>query len=296
MKNISVGLFLLVIALSGCNTLHKSQMTLIGNYYSILASYPGSFKKINDRAAKVILESNNLSSALHATDSARVTSLIQSIEQYDKDLTPPDSILIDIDALEKYIRGYYVLVPNGFNVYKALKSTSESIGGMFGLRSVVSTILPEATSRPSNSKKRKIERHFKSQSTQFRSSLQNLKYYIDIFIIPGMEETDVKIQDDVRALFTQSSSPLPPRDHYFTYNQYFIDFFQKIGESKKLYVRISRTVELILETEAEIQKMTKERNKLSKDSELLHRSVNEIQKLKVLIDQLELDNSDPTEN
>ena len=279
--------FLLIA--TGCTTLRKSQIRLIGNYYSTLADYPGNIKKINERSAEVTLEARSIESALYLSDSLRIYRLVDALNDYGDDLILPDSILNEIDNIENYIRGYYVLVPNGFSIYRTLKGTSESIGSFFGLRPVVSTILPDKTSEISEAKKRKIAKHFRTESAQFRESAVQIKQYIDGHLLPQVQQMNAKIQFDVQRLFKDNSNTISSLDYYFDYNKYFTELFQKIIKTKKLYLSISNSIDLLLETEVEIQQLTKERGKLTADSELLHKLVVEMQRIKILIEETKLD-------
>ncbi|MEO9485283.1 MAG: hypothetical protein ABJG47_17620 [Ekhidna sp.] len=271
----------------GCSPLRKSQVRLIGNYYNTLTIYPGSVRKLNERAAKLSLESDNLRSALYPSDSLRVQALLEAINQYETNLILPDTILSQVDFLDNYIRGYYVLVPNGFNIYKAFKGTTESIVGIFGFGSVASSVLPDKTVEITNAKERKILTHFQSQSEEFRKCLSSIKSYIDHYAVPKIDSTNREIQDGVQKLFADKKEAVSSREHYFTYNRHFIDFFQKTIQTRKLYLNISKSLANILATEREIQRMTAERMKIDRDSYQLHVLANDVLKMKSLFKESE---------
>ncbi|MEP5611478.1 MAG: hypothetical protein ABJP45_04480 [Cyclobacteriaceae bacterium] len=289
MKRIYVNLLVVVLVLlmGSCSPLRKSQVRLIGNYYNTLANYPGNVRKLNERVAKLELESDNLQSALYPSDSARVYALVEAINQYEINITLPDSILAQVDFLEDYIRGYYVLVPNGFNVYKAFKGTTESIVGIFGFRSVASSVLPDKNVEVTNAKERKILVHFRGQSPELRACLVGIKAYIDNHAVPEIDRTNKRIQEGVRGLFKDENEAVSSRDHYFTYNRHFIDFFLKTIQTRKLYLNISESLTNILETEKEIQKMTAERMKIDRDSYQLHILATDVLKMKSLLEESE---------
>ncbi len=277
----------LLLLFSSCTTLHKSQVSLIGNYYSTLAEYPGNIKKLDEQAADIALEAGNIESALYESDSVRINELVDAIGVYSEDIVLPDSIRTEIDQIEQYIRGYYVLVPNGFSIYRALKGTSESIGSFFGVRPVVSTVLPERE-EISERKKQKIAKHFKSQSQQFRHSLKVIKSYVDNHLIPQVDDSNAEMKQNIQRLFNENDVRISSLNYYFDYNKYFADLFQKAIKTKKLYVSISNAIDLLLETETEIQKMTKDRGKLNTGSERLHKLVAETQRIKILIEETKL--------
>jgi len=280
--------FVVLFLLIGCSPLRKSQVRLIGNYYSTIANYPGNVRKLNERMAKLSLESDNLKSALYPSDSLRVHALLGAINKYEANLTLPDSILAQVDFLDNYIRGYYVLVPNGFNVYKALRGTTVSMVGNFGLKSVASTVLPDKKIEEiPKAKSRKVLTHFRGQSAELERCLISIKSYIDQYAIPEIDDTNKKIQDGVQKLFNDTNEAISSRDHYFTYNRHFIDFFQKTIKTRKLYLNISTSLTNILATEKEIQRMTAERMKIDRDSYQLHILATNVLKMKSLLEESE---------
>lgn len=281
---------ILVLLFSGCTSLRKSQTRVIGNYYYTLAEFPSNVRKLNERSAEVVLESQNLKSALYQSDSARIYSLVNVINEYDIALALPDSIIAEVEYIERYIRGYYTLIPNGFNIYNTLKGTSETVSSFFGLRPVVSTILPERSPELNSAKRKKVTQHFRSQSERFRQSLTSIKSYIDGHIIPEINDSYSGMQQNVQHLFGNDSTSVSSLDYYFQYSQYFNDLFQTVINTKRLYLSISNSLSLLLDTEREIQRMTQERNNIKKDSELLHKLVLEMQRIRLLIEETNLDN------
>lgn len=272
----------------GCSPLRKSQVRLIGNYYNTITNYPGNVRKLNERVALLALESDNLKSALYPSDSLRVNALLEAINLYEVSLTLPDTISTKVDFLESYIRGYYVLAPNGFNMYKAIKGTTETIVGSFGLRSVASSVLPDKQAEEiPKAKRRKLLAHFQSQSDELRLNLISIKSYIDNYAIPKIDKTNSKIQDGVQKLFSDSNEAISSRDHYFTYNRHFIDFFLKTIKTRKLYVNISTSLTNILAAEREIQRMTAERMKIDRDSYQLHILATNVLKMRSLLEETE---------
>lgn len=281
---ISVGLALN----TGCGPLRKTQVSLVKNYFNTIADHPANIQQLNDRLAELSLESQNLQSSLYPSDSQRITSLMHAIHDYENSLALPDSIAIELERFQAYISGYYILLPDGFNVYNAFKSTSESVVGIFGFQSIVSSVLPEKSENVSASKKRRMLTHLKTQSIQVRESLSKIKQYVDEQMLPVIDKTNEIISKDVQQLFMSGDTPISPLDHYFKYNNYFIDYFQNIIRLRKLTVRVSASIDQVLLTEQEILGLTSTPQKIRQDSDQLHRLANDMQKIKVLMSQWDL--------
>ena len=286
MRYLSIAIIGLVL-LSGCRTLKKSQVRVIGNYFGTVAEYPQYIRQMNERSAKLVLEADNLESALEGSDSSRLDALVDAIDKYEFRLEVPDSVANAVSIIEDYVQGYYILAPNGFSVYKTLKGTSESIGGIFGLKSVVSAVLPERDIDLSPKKKKKINTHFNNQSETLRAAIRTSKNYIDRYLIPQMQISNERMRNDLRGLFNEDDK-LSALDHYFEYNRYFLNHFQKLILTERLARQLSVSLDTMLDTEDEIQRMTAERKRIDKDSHFLHDLVVDIQKIQLLIKKLEV--------
>lgn len=278
--------FLLLILFVGCAPLKRSQVILVGNYFNTIAEYPYYIKELMLYQADLTLQADNISNALLASDSLRIVELIESVERYEAALVMPDSVGKELVNLEGYIRGYYLLAPNGFDIYKTLKNTTESIVGMFGLKGVASAVLPDVESNVSAFKKRKIYAHYTNESQNLLKSVTILKAYIDGQIIPEIDEAQSRINSNVRFLFAQEGEAITPLEYYFDYNQYFTAYFQRINRIRKLAMKISESLEHIAKTDKEIQKMTKQRQKILRDSRKLHQLLDDVSQIKRLKDEL----------
>ena len=268
-----------------CTPLRRSQVKLVGNYFNTLADYPSNIRTLNERAAKLTLESDNLRSALYPSDSLRVVSLVNAVNQYEELLNFPDSVATELAYLEKYIGGYYILIPNGFNIYRALKSTSESIIGLFGFRSVASTVIPDKDVEITRVKKKKIQNHVTKESKQFRSSLSKVKIYIDQYLIPSLEQADAKVKQDFQVLFQSDNTNVSSVQHYFRYNDHFIQYFQRLILTRRLAYSLSSSIQRIYDTEGEVKKLIAERQKIEKDSYMLHHLADDLQRIRTLLGQ-----------
>ena len=267
---------LIIIGVTSCAPLKRSQVILVGNYFNTIAGYPDYIRELNAYQADLTLQADNLHSSLILSDTLRIAALIHAVQQYENELVFPDSIATSLTDLEAYIRGYYILAPNGFDLYKTIKSTTESIGSMFGLKAVVSALLPEARSNVSDFKKRKIYAHFSSQENALQANLQNLKLHIDLHMIGHIDSVQAQVRRDVQLLFIHEGDPITPLDYYFNYNQYFSDYFQRINKIRKLAISVSTSLDHIIKTEAEIKSMTSQRQKIQRDSRKLHQLADDV--------------------
>lgn len=282
-SGILIGLLCFAVA---CSPIRKSQVKLIGNYFNTVSAYPGHIKRVNELKANLILEANNLKSAIQTTDSARIRFLLYSIDQYEAQLQFPDSVAMALLTVEQYLQSYYVLVPNGFDAYKALKGTTESIGGFFGLRSVISTILPDRQMEVTASKRRKIYRHFKSNRKPFLAAIQVIDRYMKNQVSPLLTTTFEGMKKDVEVLFEHSSSS-DDAEFYFKYNLHFLKYFQELTYTRELARQLALSLDNIQTTESEVQRMTNERKKITKDSRQVHRLVSDLERISHLIQQID---------
>ena len=110
-----------------------------------------------------------------------------------------------------------------------------------------------------------------------------LKAFIDGHMIPEIDSAQRQINTDVQLLFVHEGEPITPLDYYFHYNQYFTNYLQRINQIRNLAISVSQSLDRILITEIEIRSMTRERQKIQRDSRKLHQladDVRRIQKLK----------------
>ncbi|MEO9804764.1 MAG: hypothetical protein ABJF04_16025 [Reichenbachiella sp.] len=280
-----LGAFLIVLI--GCSPLKPSQGILMGNYYSMVANYPNHFRKLNERVVKLSLESDDLNSALYPSDSLRVAALVEAINKYEEELNFPDSIAKDLELLDSYIGEYYTLIPNGFNIYKTLKSASVTVGGVFGLGSVANSVLPDNEVQITKVKKRKILAHFRRESENLHQSLGHLQFFIDHHLIPKIDYIDIRVKKDFQSLFHGKNGTVSSLDHYFNYNKSFINYSQKLILTRRLAVTVSESLGHAMAAENEVKRMTIERQRILKDSRHLQHLVNDLQKIKTLISETE---------
>ncbi len=269
--------------LIACSPLRKSQTLLVGNYFSALSTFPSNIRQLNERVATFDLEASNLSSALLETDADRVNYLVRSIKLFEERLLMEDSVGTAIDELEQYVRQYYTLVPNGFNIYKALKGTSEGIVGLLGFKSVISSVLPDKNVEITDLKKKKILKHLNDNRVQFRANLRLIKVYTDYYLIPQIDEIDKQYKKDHQVLFENLPDSISSLQYFENYNRRFIDFYQKLIQSRRLATQISISLDRILQVEENIIKLTRTRQKIKKNDAELLTLLNDLQKIKQLL-------------
>lgn len=193
-----------------------------------------------------------------------------------------------MNSLEQYIKNYYVLIPNGFNIYKALKGTSTYIGGFFGLGSILSKVLPDQTIEVTNVKKRKILSHIRSNQLQFEKSIRNVKKYVDQHMVPELERVDNSVKPDFEILFTKDETLKNSTDHYYKYNRHFINYFQKLIATKKLAKTISKSLSQVLDAQKQVILLTSDKQKIGKESAVLLELAQSLNQIKILIPKSEL--------
>ncbi len=283
MKFIQVLSFIGLLLLCSCAPLSKSQLKVSHNYFEAIANYPRYYRALNVTVADLNLESKNLESSLHSSDSLRVATIINSINEYEESMIIPDSILIHAKYLDQYIQNYYSLIPNGFNIYRALKGTTETIGGIFGLGGVVSGILPNNINGLNPTKKGKIQAHILSSESYLLESLTKLKNYINASYLPRLEQIDQQSIGDFEELLSGINDKTPPLDYYTRHNRMLTQFYQRLYHTKSLVKQLSKSLDSFMIVEKELTASFKERGKLDMETTHINELLNDMQRINYLI-------------
>lgn len=283
MKFIQVLSFIGLLLLCSCAPLSKSQLKVSHNYFEAIANYPRYYRALNVTVADLNLESKNLESSLHSSDSLRVATIINSINEYEESMIIPDSILIHAKYLDQYIQNYYSLIPNGFNIYRALKGTTETIGGIFGLGGVVSGILPNNINGLNPTKKGKIQAHILSSESYLLESLTKLKNYINASYLPRLEQIDQQSIGDFEELLSGINDKTPPLDYYTRHNRMLTQFYQRLYHTKSLVKQLSKSLDSFMLVEKELTVSFKERGKLDMETTHINELLNDMQRINYLI-------------
>ncbi len=262
------------------------------NYFQAIANHPRYIQELNVRVADLNLEAKNLESSLHQSDSLRIATIINSINAYEESMRIPDSIIVHSKVLDKYIQNYYLLIPNGFSIYRALKGTTETIGGIFGLGGVVSGILPSNINGLNPTKKRKIQTHVLSSETDLIVSLNVLKNYINTSYLPRLDAIDKQSIADFELLLESINNKTPPLEYYTKHNRMLTQFYQRLYHTKNMVRHLSKSIDTFIIVEKEITASFKEKEKIDVESTHLNELVNDIQRVNYdLIDLIERKNN-----
>lgn len=272
-----------LLLLSSCAPLSKSQLKGSHNYFEAIANYPRYYRALNVTVADLNLEAKNLESSLHSSDSLRVATIIYSINEYEESMIVPDSILIHTKYLDTYIQNYYSLIPNGFNIYRALKGTTETISGIFGLGGVVSGILPNQINGLNPTKKGKIQAHILSSESYLMESLLKLKEYINESYLPRLEEIDRESIKHFEALLSSINHKTPPLEYYTKHNRMLTQFYQRLYHTKSLVKQLSKSIDSFMVVEKELTRSFKERGKLDMESTHINELLNDMQRINYLL-------------
>ncbi|MEQ8906560.1 hypothetical protein [Ekhidna sp.] len=273
----------LITLVNSCAPLSKSQVKASHNYFEAVANYPRYYRELNTTVADLNLEAQNLESSLHTSDSLRVATIIQSINEYQRSMKIPDSILVHVRYLEKYVQDYYSLIPDGFNIYRALKGTTETIGGIFGLGGVVSGILPNSVNGLNPTKKRKIQTHVLSSEESLVESLSKLRNYINVFYLPLLEKIDDKSIVDFEDLLSSINDKTPPLEYYTKHNRMLTLFYQRLYATMSLVRQLSRAIDTYMKVEKQLTDSFQERGRLEMESTHINALLSEMQRINFLV-------------
>lgn len=274
------------MGISSCAPLSKSQLKMSHNYFEAVANYPRYYREMNMRVADLDLESKNLESSLSTSDSSRIATIIYSINAYEQAMQIPPDVTNHVKNIDEYIQEYYLLLPNGFNIYRALKGTTETIGGLFGVGGVVSGILPNNIGGLSASKKRKIRSHLLESESELITSLSKLQAFIDAYYLPKLEEIDKKSIVYFEALLESISGTTPPIDYYVKHNRMLTDFYQKLYLTRSTVKQLSKAINSFMVVEKEITSSFQEKNKVDLEETHLDNLIGDIQRISFLVKDL----------
>lgn len=253
------------------------------NYFEAIANYPRYYRELNVRVADLDLEAKNLESSLHDSDSSRIATIISSIHEYESAMKIPDSILVHSKNVDRYIQNYYLLIPNGFSVYRALKGTTETIGGIFGLGGLVSGVLPNNVNGLNPTKKRKIQAHVLNSEEQLISSLRILQNYINTSYLPRLNQIDEKSIADFETLLASINNKTPPLEYYTKHNRMLTEFYQRLYHTKNLVKKLSIAIDSFIMVEQEIVKSFQEKEKVDMENSHMNELINDMQRINFLI-------------
>ncbi|MEM9896067.1 MAG: hypothetical protein AAF789_06830 [Bacteroidota bacterium] len=249
--------------MTNCSTLTKSQLRLSRNYFQTVSEFPAIYQTANRESAITRLESQNLKSALQITDSLRINMLLSSIDQFEGQLLLPDTIQNKILYIEKFCESFFVLMPNGFSFYKAMKGTTESLGGLVGVGGIISSILPNDIESVNRKRSKRIARHISTSQDGFFYALDQVKLYIDSVHLPRIQRIEETTKIDFEDLLSSIEEDKSPYLHYTQYNRVLSAFFKRLYLTKEILKNISGTMEPMKQAYLKMKRQTTERKKVN---------------------------------
>jgi hypothetical protein len=213
-------------------------------------------------------------------------TIIQSINEYEKAMKLPEEVLLHVRNIDAYVQQYYLFLPNGFNLYRVLKSTTETVGGVFGLGSVISGILPNSTNNLSVAKKRKIQAHVLQSEQSLIRSLEALKAYIDGSYLPRLDAIYTASIADFEALLASINHKTPPLDYYTRHNRMITAFYQRFFHTRNLVQQLSKSIDSFISVEKEIAKSFQIREKIDVERTHMNQLLSDMQRIDFLVKEL----------
>ncbi len=281
-SGVKPGLLLLILFLSNCAPLTKTQVKLTVNYFETITSLPNHCRDVNYHLADLSLNSRILESALINSDSQRVASLVDAISVYENQLEIPDSLALHLQYLETYIQTFFILIPDGFDAYKALKTTSQSVGGFFGLGGVISAVLPDVSTNVKPARKRKIKGHIENSSDSLKFHARKIIGIINYGYLPHLELIDKESRKYFQYLFDDIQEKPDPVEYYTNHNRLLVDYYQNLYNTKQISQLLVKTLQLMLSAQDDIILRLEERAKINPEIARLSELVRNLQKIKKL--------------
>ena len=288
-------LVLVILATWSCAPLSKTQTKRTKNYFETITYFPETFRVLNKNVAYLQLEQDNLESAMQTSDDQRVAILIQAIDVYETSVKLPDSLKINVNAMEAYIQRYYLLLPDGFSIYKALRGTTETISGLFGLGGLVGSVLPKNVSL-NPERKRKIIKHLSKNHDQVKTSLMSMRNYLTNFYLPKIDSIEQHTKLNFQSMLTKIDHNSQPVDYYTNYNRLVTNFYSRLFLARSLTRSLIVATDSFLKTHDELIASVEQRDKVNPNPISIQALSNELTKITGLLKELEgATYKDPTE-
>ena len=274
-----------MFSLMSCAPLHKSQVKLTSNYTETLSHYSQHYRTLNQNVAQLSMKVKTLESAVESMDQNKVLSLISAIELYQAEWELTDSLVQHLKVIDDFVQGYYALIPNGFDIYKVVKGTSQTLGGIVGLGGTVSSVLPEGEIRITTVRKKRIKRYFESNLISINRSLESLKTIVDNYYVKRLDSLLLNSQTGFETLFSEAEMSSTSLDYYLNHNPVVLEFYEDLFSTRQSANYIETVSGLLVEGSGQVQKKLLIRQKLASDILILSRILELNNKIYLLTDQ-----------
>lgn len=274
---ISLVLFLLTFPIWA--QLTKSQVKMANNYFETIANYPRYIKALNKEISELKLEADNLSVALQTSDTIAINGLIVAIDEYEQRTAVPDSINTNLNNINEYVQSYFSIIPNGFGVYQALKGTTETIGGVFGVGGLIGTLLPNREPGLSSKKKKKVQDHILTSESKVLNNLQDLQEFLSGYYLPYLDELGQHASQDFQVLLKNIQVQNAPMDYFNNHNRLVTRYFQKLIFAKGLTKQLIKSIDTFRVAEKELTSRLTEKQKVELANTHFTQLVSEISKI-----------------
>ena len=275
-------LILVNLITNGCASLTHKQVKLTSNYFSSISGFPSHCRLLNEHAATSAFNSQILQSSLSHTDSIKVNLLIGAIDEFEENLNFPDSINESLTMIDGYITSYFALLPDGYDAYHALKSTSQTIGGLFGVGGIVSSIFPRFQLNLKRINKKKVKSHIFRNSSEMDLNLAKVKLYISDVHLPRLDSIDIASRIGFERLFSDLNGQRDPLSFYADHNRILIKYYQRLYQTKKSAELLIVAIDLIIDSGHEVTARIGERKKVKPSLEQITKLINVLQRVKHL--------------
>lgn len=273
-------LTLVLLTFTGCSPLTKTQTKAVNQYFQTIVNYSDYSIWLNKSAAKIKLDRLQLYPESYDTDTVMIEALVKSFETYQKEMKLTQGMDSALDQLNKYIKDYFLLTPNGFRILKLLSGGSSLIGSYFGLGNLINSAFNygrETNLLPSNAKK--VKKHIVNGQAVIDGSTEIIRNFAEGMLWKTLSQENIYIRENYRKFLDGLRDKPDSYDYYSMYNTIFIRHFEFIYNTRVLASQIIESTESITRAQRALIQETDKRHRLKS-------GVAEIQELYLQINQM----------
>lgn len=267
----TVWVILLSFLLSSCSSLTKTQSKAVNQYFQTVNSYSLYAEEMNISLAHIKLNRIQLYPNSFSEDSIMIESLSQSLKDYRYDMQTKGELKTTLVSYDKYIKDYFLLIPNGFNVIKILESTSVTIAGFFGLSRVAAGAFSNIKSvKISPRKAKKIKSHIKHGNPIVENTREQVQFYINTNVLPTLKNEHLLLKENYSKFLENIKNSHDSYNYYAEYNTIFIEHYKLILNTEKFAQNLLAVTNKISVVQNELSQIVDTRQKLESNVKNIH--------------------------
>lgn len=257
--------------LYACSPLTKSQATVVNRFFESINDMPSYTKQLNAYTAKVKLNRMQLYAGTYKEDSLMIELLISSFDRYREELKMQDSLLANLNEMDRFAKSYFSLLPGGMDLVKILQDASVTIGSFFGLKNIISSAFVNIRREVKISPKRAkmIKKHLQEGGQLINEFIESVNFYIENHVDNKLEMEEKKIKGTYRKFLQALESQPDSYEYYSRYNSIFIHHYRLMHHTGELSKQLKRSLPKLRKAYDQLMEKVEHREKIDKEIKAL---------------------------